>query len=80
MKNAAVRANAVIATANDNKQSLSLGPLHYSVEESLVFEERDNTDIQDFETFALGRLNRIVICQLSSVFEVECPPRVRKVV
>jgi len=62
------------------KQRYNLGRLYYSVEDSLSMEDTaEYLNNSEYETFAWKRLNKIIKCNLTSVFELEYV-KIRKVI
>lgn len=71
MSNGMKKATEMLTSTN---QRVRLGRLYYSVEDSLVVEPVQNYENNDtFETFTWKKLNKIVVCNLTSVFELEHP-------
>jgi len=78
MAQAIQKANDLISTS---KPRVSLGRLYYSVEDSLQIEPIPDFEPNDaFETFSWKRLNKMVVCSLTSCFELDHPKPMRRMI
>jgi len=78
MAQAIQKANDLISTS---KPRVALGRLYYSVEDALQVEPIPDFEPNDaFETFSWKRLNKMVVCNLTSVFELDHPKMMRRMI